>query len=185
MKLFKRISIFIVLALVLCSVLSLNAFATQSDTQQQVEDTTEEITDSSKLDMNMSGADLTMGERISYALQGTVTGMLMVFSVLALLAAIVSLSKVIFYDMPNKKAAKEKAQREALQIAKAQEEQNNVEAPVSEPVVQATDDTELAAVITAAIAAMLDTEEYANEFKSGFRVVSFKRVNTNGAWNKK
>lgn len=186
MKLFRKISIFFVIALVLCSVLSLNAFATEADTQQSDAQTTEAVSDtSSKLDMNMSGADMSMGERASYALQGTVTGMLMVFAVLALLAAIVSLSKVIFYDIPNKKAEKEKAARMAAQQTITEETQNIVEAPVSAPVTQATSDTELVAVITAAIAAMLQTEEYSNEFKSGFRVVSFKKVNTNGAWNKK
>lgn len=180
MKLFKKISIFLLIALVLCSILTISAFATEPDTQHS----TEAVTDTSKLDMNMSGSDMTMGERASYALQGTVTGMLMVFAVLALLAAIVSLSKVIFYDIPNKKAAKEKAAREATQRATTEESPIEAEAQVILPAAQATSDAELAAVITAAIAAMLDTEEYADQFPSGFRVVSFKRANTNGAWNK-
>lgn len=184
MRLLRKISIFILISLILCSVLSLNVFATEADSQTSAEQTTDAVDNSSKLDMNMSGADLTMGERVSYALQGTVTGVLMVFAVLGLLAAIVSLSKVIFYDIPNKKAAKEKAEREAAQNTVLLETQNIVESPVPASEEQATNDTELAAVITAAIAALLQTEEYANEFKSGFRVVSFKRVNTNGAWNK-
>lgn len=185
MKLFRKISIFLVLALVLCSIFSLSAFATEEAPPASEQTTEQVINSSSKLDMNMGGADMSIGERASYALQGTVTGMLMVFAVLALLAAIVSLSKVIFYDIPNKKAEKEKAAKLAAQQANVQEAQNIAkEEPTVQPVAEATSDSELAAVITAAIASMLDTEEYANEFKSGFRVVSFKKANTNNAWNK-
>ena len=60
-------------------------------------------------------------------------------------------------------------------------------APVAEPapvIEESADDGELAAVITAAIAAMLDSEEYKNEFVGGFRVVSFKRSEKT-AWNRK
>ena len=49
---------------------------------------------------------------------------------------------------------------------------------------QTQDDGELIAVITAAIAAMIESGDYKNEFVGGFRVVSFKR-NTGGAWNRK
>ena len=61
-----------------------------------------------KLDQNMSGENMTFGERFEYAMQGTVTGMLMVFAVLALLYGIVALSKVFLYDLPNKKKNKNK-----------------------------------------------------------------------------
>ena len=57
-------------------------------------------------------------------------------------------------------------------------------APATPAPVEAQDDGELAAVITAAIAAMIDSSEYKNEFVGGFRVVSFKR-STQSAWNKK
>ena len=40
------------------------------------------------------------------------------------------------------------------------------------------------AAITAAIAAMIESGDYGNEFAGGFRVVSFKR-STKGAWNRK
>ena len=59
-----------------------------------------------KLDQNMSGADMTFGERFEYAIQGTVTGMLMVFAVLGLLFGIVTLSRVFLYDIPNSKKAR-------------------------------------------------------------------------------
>ena len=57
---------------------------------------------------------------------------------------------------------------------------NNTPAPAA----QASDDGELAAVITAAIAAMIESGDYKNEFVGGFRVVSFKR-STQSAWNRK
>lgn len=176
MKLFRKISIILAIALVLSVALSINIFATEAEVSSEA--ISEVSTDSSKLDMNMSGADMSMGERASYALQGTVTGMLMIFLVLGLLAGVVSLSKVVLYDIPNKKKAARKAASVpvAAEISAAEE---------TDEAIVAEDDTQLAAVITAAIAAMLDSEQYSNEFKSGFRVVSFKKVNTNGAWNKK
>lgn len=143
-----------------------------------------------KLDMSLKpeGFD----ERLGYALQGTVTGMLMVFSVLALLALIVSLSKVIFYTIPNRKAEKKMKARESANpnsIASAEPVApvvNNTPAPAAAPapVAQASDDGELAAVITAAVAAMIESGDYKNEFVGGFRVVSFKR-STQSAWNRK
>ena len=178
MKLFKKLSIILAIALVLSLTLSVNIFATETDTVTEA--TTEEVTPtSSKLDMDLAGGDLSMSERLEYALQGTVTGMLMIFLVLGLLAAIVSLSKVVFYDIPNKKKGEKEAASTPVTVAEPTVEEETDEAIYTE------DDTQLAAVITAAIAAMLDSEQYSNEFKSGFRVVSFKRVNTNSAWNKK
>ena len=174
MKLFRKISIILAIALVLSVTLSINVFATESASEA----VTEAATESNKLDMDLAGGDLSMNERLEYALQGTITGMLMIFLVLGLLAAIVSLSKVVFYDIPNKKKAKEAASAPVVVAEPAVEEK-------TDEAIAAEDDTQLAAVITAAIAAMLDSEQYSNEFKSGFRVVSFKRVNTNGAWNKK
>ena len=177
MKLFRKISIILAIALVLSFALSINIFATEAEaTTVAVEEVTEAA---KKLDKNMKGADLSMNERLEYALQGTVTGMLMVFIVLGLLAAIVSLSKVVFYDIPNKKKAAKEVTSAPVAVAEPTVEEENDE------IIAAEDDTQLAAVITAAIAAMLDDEQYSNEFKSGFRVVSFKRVNTNSAWNKK
>ena len=132
-----------------------------------------------KLDQNMSGADMTFAERVEYALQGTATGMLMVFAVLALLWGIVSLSKVVFYDVPNKKKAE---QNKADKSAEAVSEAVTPVTPVQSPAAQ--DDGELVAVITAAVAAMIESGDYGNEFAGGFRVVSFKR-STKGAWNRK
>ena len=176
MKIWKKLSIFVILSLVLCMALATVCFATEATSEAPAET-------SVKLDKDMSGENMTLGERFEYALQGTATGMLMVFAVLALLWGIVSLSKVIFYDIPNKKKEKEKKQSKATVEAKTSAE---APATVAEPtpVAEAADDGELAAVITAAIAAMIESGDYKNEFVGGFRVVSFKRT-TSGAWNRK
>lgn len=162
MKLFKKISIFASFTLALSLIFSVCAFAAEIGKETKPEN---------------------FNDRLELALQGTVTGILMVFSVLTLLTLILYLSKVIFHDIPKKKKEQAQAKTEAT---------NEVFVPVTEtsPLVEESvkyenNDAELAAVITAAIAAMLEGEEYANQFKSGFRVVSFKRSDATGAWNKK
>ncbi len=159
MKLFKKISIFASFTLILSLVFSICAFATE---------------------VGKDTKPASFNERLEFAVQGTVTGLLMVFAVLTLLTLILYLSKVIFHDIPKKK--KEKAQKKLQEQTAVPSDAPAVsDAPQSEN----ADDGELAAVITAAIAAMLDSEEYKDEFKGGFRVVSFKRNDNTGAWNKK
>ncbi len=181
MKFVKKLSIFVILSLVLCMAFSIVAFASDGETTA----VTEAGENSGKLDMVMK-PDMGMkpesfGDRVAIALQGTVTGMVMVFAVLGFLAVIMTLSKVIFYDIPNKKKEEKKAPVAAPAAPAAP-------APVAVPETPAapaaTDDGELAAVITAAIAAMIESGDYKNEFVGGFRVVSFKR-SANSAWNRK
>ena len=159
MKLFKKISIFASSTLAMSLIFSVGAFAT-------------EITKDTRPE--------TFYERLELALQGTITGILMVFAVLALLTLILYISKVFLYDIPEKKRSKAKAKKEEYF-----ENVANTVPAVEEAPVEETDDTELAAVITAAIAAMLEDEEYAEEFRGGFRVVSFKRSEKPTSWNKK
>jgi hypothetical protein len=138
-----------------------------------------------KLDQNMSGADMTFGERFEYAMQGTVTGMLMVFAVLGLLFGIVTLSRVFLYDIPNKKKARLTPMKTENKVTDTPKKvpENVIIVHDTEP--PHADDGELVAVITAAIAAMIESnDDYKNEFAGGFRVVSFKR-STTGAWNRK
>ena len=137
-----------------------------------------------KLPQNMSGGDLSFGERFEYAMQGTVTGMLMIFAVLGLLWGIVSLSKVLLYDMPQKKKEDKPKRRRNKKAVMVEDDEEISAAFDPSVIVPDHDEGELVAVITAAIAAMLDSEEYKNEFVGGFRVVSFKR-STERAWNKK
>ena len=115
-------------------------------------------------------------QRIEWAIKVTLQGMLMVFAVLALLWGVVAVFKVFLHDIPEKKAAKKAALAKAVQEVAAPEAEAEVEA------VPAEDDGEIVAAITAAIAAMLQSEEYKGQFESGFRVVSFTRKG--GAWNK-
>ena len=186
MKFNKKLSIFALACALLVLLFAVTAFAADAqDVSAPVnnEHVETEQTSSNKLDQDLHGGDMPFGERLEYALQGTVTGMLMVFAVLGLLFGIISLSKVFLYDIPNRRKNKSKKENKIVQAPATAPEA--VSAPAAVPVAEeAQDDGELAAVITAAIAAMLDSEEYKNEFVGGFRVVSFKR-STDGAWNKK
>ena len=115
-------------------------------------------------------------ERIKYAVLVSVQGMVMIFFVLSILWGVVALMKVFLHDIPAKKEAKKAALAKAVEVAVA---------PVEQPVAVAEpeeDEGEIVAAITAAIAAMLQSEEYKGQFESGFRVVSFTRKG--GAWNK-
>lgn len=137
-----------------------------------------------KLPQNMHGGDMPFAERVEYALQGTVTGMLMIFAVLGLLWGIVSLSKVFLYDMPNKKKEEKTNKVKSKKVVMVEDDEEISAAFDPSFIVPAHDEGEIIAVITAAVAAMLESEEYKNEFVGGFRVVSFKR-STERAWNKK
>lgn len=107
---------------------------------------------------------LEFSEAIGYGLQTALLGMGVIFAVLSILWAVLAVFKVIFYKQPKteKKPDPAKAPAPAPVAAPAP-------APASaEPA--AADDAELVAVITAAIAAMMDAPQ------TSFRVVSFKRT---------
>lgn len=99
-----------------------------------------------------------MSEAIPYGLQTVLLGMGVVFAVLIILMAVLTVFKYVFYKPA-------KSETKATESKKAPE-------PIPEPapVVPETDDAELVAVITAAIAAMLDAPT------TSFRVVSFRRT---------
>ena len=109
-----------------------------------------------------------LSDRIGYALQRTLIGLIIVFGVLAIIWLVLSLFKVIFYKDPNKKTTEKKPEPK-VEVA-----------PIPAPVaVQATqDDGAVIAAIVAAISAMRNEEGITD----GFRVVSFKR-GTNKPWN--
>ena len=180
-----KLCIFALVFTLLLTMFTVAAVATEEvGTAAKSEATTEAATEAvddngGKLDMNAKPESF--GERVEIALQGTATGMILIFAVLGLLAVIVSLSKLICYDIPNKKKEQARAAHTPAAAPSAPVETVQEAPAISEPV---TDDGELAAVITAAIAAMLESGEYKNEFVGGFRVVSFKR-STNSAWNRK
>lgn len=116
-----------------------------------------------------------VGDRILEGGQIVILGMLIVFSVLAILWGVLSLSKIFFYDIPEKK--------KNMQSEKpAEKEKNSEPAKKEEPdeVYAENDDGEIIAAITAAISEYLkDDVTYAG----GFRVVSFRR--NGSAWNRK
>ena len=103
------------------------------------------------------------GERVLMGLQVTLFGMAVVFSVLILLWGILEIFRVLFYELPKKKA----------ESAKPAEPETPAPAPVvEEPVetVEETDDAEIVAAITAAISVVMDKPQ------TSFRVVSFRRT---------
>lgn len=117
-------------------------------------------------------------ERLIYAGQMLLLGMAMVFVVLAILWMILLIFKKVMYDGANKKSA---AEEKPAEPAPAPVEV----APVEEPVAATEDDGALAAAITAAVAAMIASDEALSEqFAGGFRVVSFRRKSGKGAWNR-
>lgn len=107
--------------------------------------------------------------RVELSLLMVVQGLGMVFLVLAILwLVLVIFKKALYKDTP----------KEEKKPAPAPEE-----APTA-PVAPATDDAQLVAVITAAIAAAIESDPaLSSQFASGFRVVSFKKKNGKASWN--
>ena len=110
-------------------------------------------------------------ERLALAGQMTLLGMAMIFAVLSVLWGVLTIFKLIFAREPKKKVEKQPAAEPVV---------------IPEPVVvpEEADDTELIAILTAAIAAYEASN--GNEVApGGFRVVSFRRTNGGKAWNSK
>ena len=110
---------------------------------------------------------MTMAEKLSEGFVIFVIGILVVFSVLMILWAILAIFRVVFYDIPNKNKGIAKPVKKEKPVKEVKKE---VKVEVKEE-----DDLELIAVITAAIASM--TGKSAN----GFKIKSIKRVSK---WNK-
>ncbi len=182
MKNIKKIATFMLAMLILCSMFSLTAFAAGEEPATGASDS-EAVAEGGGPDMDYKPGAFS-AEAFGYALQGTVTGMLMIFGVLTLLTLILYGSKYVFYDIPGKKRERELAAQNAKRSESkaAKSDEAAVAVPVPEPVSE--NDGELAAVITAAIAAMIESGDYKDEFVGGFRVVSFKRSEKT-AWNRR
>lgn len=97
-----------------------------------------------------------------------VIGLATVFAVLMILWGILELMRVIFAPKANNDASKESAPAPTA-----------APAPVAPVVEEATDDSELVAVLTAAIAASLNTSTYRLNIKSYRQVPS-----TTPVWNR-
>lgn len=173
MKKYKKIALFLVLAMAVSLLFSVTALAASPESADD---------GAGKLDMNLTPESF--GERLEYAVQGTATGILMVFGVLTLLTLILYGSKYVFYDIPNKKReARIAAKKKSAEMSATDPTDNDAVAPAEVTAQRSEDEGELIAVITAAVAAMIESGEYKNEFAGGFRVVSFKR-SAKTAWNK-
>ena len=107
----------------------------------------------------------------SYAGQMTLLGMLMIFSVLGILWAVLAVFKLVF-------AGKTPKERKPAPVKSAPAPKTE-SAPA--PVVAQNNDAELVAILTAAVAAYRAQEGSTGEF----RVVSFKRASGGRAWNAK
>lgn len=114
------------------------------------------------LQVNSLGEALGIGGAV--ALQGMST----VFGVLVLLMIILVLMKVIFYKDPSKqKAVQTEVKAETAPVAAVEEKKDDM------------DDEELIAVLTAAVAASLNTSTY------NLRIKSYRRTGTKApAWNR-
>ena len=112
----------------------------------------------------LTGKGITLAEALSTGGKVTVLGLAIVFSVLIVLMLILMLFKVIFYKDPKKDTVKVE-ETAPVQTVEVSEPQMNEE--------------ELIAVITAAIAASLNTSTYNLQIKS-YRRIEDKKP----AWNK-
>lgn len=108
---------------------------------------------------------MTVAEALSQGLQVTVVGLCIVFSVLIILMLVLMAMKVVFYR-PNKTESQKMAKTEV-----------KTQKPTSKK--DDMDEGELVAVLTAAIAASLNTSTY------NLNIKSYKRVgNASPSWNK-
>ena len=116
-------------------------------------------------------------ERLQKAGLMIIQGMGMVFLVLAVLWLVLLIFKKIFYKEEGKTPKVEKAPKvEAAPAVSA--------APVAPAAPTATDDGQLVAAITAAVAAYIESDPgLSAQFASGFRVVSFQKKNGKTSWN--
>lgn len=117
----------------------------------------------------ITGQGVHIGEAMSEGLKVTGLGLTIVFAVLVILMIVLYLFKVIFYKDPSKQA-------KPADSAPAE-----TPAPVQTAVPEedGVDEEELIAVLTAAVAASLNTSTY------NLKIKSYRRVNNNTpAWNK-
>ena len=119
-----------------------------------------------------TGKDLPLSEALAMGGETTVIGLSIVFGVLIILMIVLMLFKVIFYKDPKKQAAKE---------AKLVSMEAGTDGPTAVYTTEETDmdESELIAVLTAAVAASLNTSTYNLQIKSYRRVDGRKN-----AWNR-
>ena len=124
--------------------------------------------------------DMTLGERALYGLQVFVIGIVTVFAVLAILWGVMSLFRLFFYTIPQKKKAVK------VDAPRPIEPFDDVPEPHQIPLATAqggeTDDKLLVAILTAAVAAYEGDGTTAPT--GSFRVVSYRRAYGSAGWNR-
>ena len=114
----------------------------------------------------LTGKGITLGDAFSVGGMVTGVGLSIVFSVLVILMIVLMLFKVIFYKKPENEVTKTEVKVE-----------KTPEVVVNEP--KSIDDGELIAVLTAAIAASLNTSTY------NLKIKSYRRIgDTKPSWRK-
>ena len=112
---------------------------------------------------------MSLNEAVSQGLMVTGVGLLIVFAVLIILMLALMAMKTLFYKAPESAVKKEEVRSQADSVVQSNQQIENAQ----------IDDTELVAVITAAIAATLNTSA------SNFNIKSFRRIGSNApAWNR-
>lgn len=113
-----------------------------------------------------TGQGVQLSEALSFGGLTAITGMSIVFGVLVVLMIVLYLFKLIFYKNP-KKTAKPVEEVKETPVVETKAEDDDV------------DDDELIAVLTAAVAASLNTSTY------NLNIKSYRRINdVRPAWNK-
>lgn len=130
-----------------------------------------------EVDMNsVLNNGLNWGEKLAEFGKMLLIGMSCVFGVIFVIWLMLTLFRVVIYDIPNKKAKAEK-NKDAKVVVVAPEESPAPAAPAN-----VGDDTVTVAVITAAIYAYLEANSEDGTVLP-FRVVSFKRKKNGTPWN--
>lgn len=120
---------------------------------------------------------MNFGERLADFGKMLLIGMACVFGVIFVIWLMLTVFKLVIYDIPNKKAKK------AAEAKKAQETAHVAAAPeVAEPAATVSDNAVTVAVITAAIHAYLEANSEDGSVLP-FKVVSFKRKKSGTPWN--
>ncbi|MDY5231799.1 MAG: OadG family protein [Eubacteriales bacterium] len=111
---------------------------------------------------------MSLSQALGQGLMVTGVGLLIVFSVLIILMLVMMLMKKVFYKEPQK--------AETVQIEKKSDASANNAAP---PTLNAAQDPNLIAVLTAAVAVCMNTSTY------NLKIKSYRRVDNNApVWNK-
>lgn len=118
--------------------------------------------------LDSTAEKMPIGERVTYALQVSLIGMLAIFSVLTIIWGALVLMRIVIEAITKQKNKKNKG--------------SDIDEPVIEAPAEAaspvdSDDEQLVAVITAAVATTRAEEAKKDgRTAAGFRVVSFKRT---------